>query len=135
LARARGPVTIARKPTLEEVINQQRRLCGFESAAATKPIPLGLSCRRPSCRNPPPRLRELNYVFFYEEPKIPGSGFGTGLANLVTALNTDFDWLREHTRYLRRAMEWDAGGRPTDRLLSGNDILEAKACPQRGACL
>ena len=58
---------------------------------------------------------------------MPGSGFGTGLANLVTALNTDFDWLREHTRYLQRAMEWDKGGRPANRLLSGNDILDAKA--------
>ena len=77
--------------------------------------------------SPPPRLRELNYIFFYEEPKVSDSGFGTGLANLVTALNIDFDWLREHTRYLQRAIEWDTGGRPSDRLLSGNDILEAKA--------
>ena len=66
-------------------------------------------------------------MFFYAEPKVPGSGFGTGLANLVAALNTDFDWLREHTRYLQRAMEWDKGARPANRLLSGNDILDAKA--------
>ena len=81
--------------------------------------------------SPPPRLRDLNYIFFYKEPKVPGSGFGTGLANLVAALNTDFDWLREHTRYLQRAMEWDKGGRPANRLLSGNDILEAKAWAAR----
>ena len=62
---------------------------------------------------------------------MPGSGFGTGLANLVAALNTDFDWLREHTRYLQRAIEWDKGGRPANRLLSGNDILEAKAWAAR----
>ena len=43
------------------------------------------------------------------------------------ALNTDFDWLREHTRYLQRATEWDRGGRPVNRLLSGDDIAEAKA--------
>jgi TIR domain/Sel1 repeat len=77
--------------------------------------------------SPPPRLRDLNYIFFYKEPKVPGSGFGTGLASLVAALNTDFDWLREHTRYLQRATEWDRGGRPANRLLSGNDIAEAKA--------
>jgi hypothetical protein len=77
--------------------------------------------------SPPTRLRERNYVFFYEEPKLPGSGFGTGLASLIAALNTDFDWLREHTRYLQRAIEWDTGGRPANRLLSGNDILEARA--------
>jgi hypothetical protein len=77
--------------------------------------------------SPPPQLRDLNYIFFYEEPKVPDSGFGTGLAKLIAALNTDFDWLREHTRYLQRATEWDRGGRPANRLLSGNDIAEAKA--------
>jgi uncharacterized protein len=97
-----------------------------EAARLNKRI-LPVNCRPLEGASPPPRLRELNYIFFYEEPKIPGSGFGIGLANLVTALNTDFDWLREHTRYLQRAMEWDAGGRPTDRLLSGDDIRAAKA--------
>jgi TPR repeat protein len=77
--------------------------------------------------SPPPQLRDLNYIFFYEEPKVPDSGFGTGLAKLIAALNTDFDWLREHTRYLQRATEWDRGGRPANRLLSGDDIAEAKA--------
>src|SRR5262249_44846153 len=43
------------------------------------------------------------------------------------ALSPDFDWLRGHTRYLQRATEWDKGGRPANRLLSGNDIPEAKA--------
>src|SRR5262245_24814416 len=59
--------------------------------------------------SPPPRLRERNYIIFHADPKTPGSGFGTGLVNLVAALNTDFDWLREHTRYLQRASEWDRG--------------------------
>jgi WD40 repeat protein len=75
----------------------------------------------------PPRLQNLNYVFFYAEPKSPGSGFGSGLEHLAAALNTDIDWLREHTRYLQRATEWDAGGRPENRLLSGADIAVAKA--------
>jgi TPR repeat protein len=82
--------------------------------------------------SPPPELRERNYIFFYGDPKAaPGSGFGTGLAKLVAALNTDFDWLREHTRYLQRAIEWDRGGRPANRLLSGDDIAEAKAWAAR----
>jgi TPR repeat protein len=97
-----------------------------EAARLNKRI-LPVNCRPLEGASPPPRLRELNYIFFYEEPKLPGSGFGTGLANLIAALNTDFDWLREHTRYLQRAMEWEAGGRPANRLLSGNDIRTAKA--------
>ena len=82
--------------------------------------------------SPPPRLRERNYIFFHADPKAaPGAGFGTGLAKLVAALNTDFEWLREHTRYLQRATEWDRGGRPANRLLSGDDIAEAKAWVSR----
>src|SRR6516165_99860 len=81
--------------------------------------------------NPPSQLRDLNYIFFYEDPKVPDSGFGSGLAKLIAALNTDFDWLREHTRYLQRAIEWDRGGRPANRLLSGDDIADAKAWAAR----
>src|SRR5262249_42366075 len=81
--------------------------------------------------SPPQRLRDLNYIFFYEDPKVSDSGFGSGLAKLVAALNTDFDWLREHTRYHHRATEWDRGGRLANRLLSGEDIAEAKAWAAR----
>lgn len=75
---------------------------------------------------PPGALRELNYIFFYADPAMPGSGFGSGLARLVAALNTDLDWLREHTRLLQRATEWDGAVRPVNRLLSGSDIVAAK---------
>jgi TPR repeat protein len=92
---------------------------------------LPIICRPLEGASPPPQLQERNYIFFYEDPKVSDSGFGTGLASLVAALNTDFDWLREHTRYLQRASEWDRGGRPANRLLSGNDIAEAKAWAAR----
>jgi TIR domain len=104
-------------------------ICAWEVEEATrlgKRI-LPVNCRPLKGASPPPRLRDLNYIFFHADPKVPGSGFGTGLATLVAALNTDFDWLREHTRYLQRASEWDRGGRPANRLLSGDDIADAKA--------
>src|SRR5262249_9395172 len=95
---------------------------------------LPVNCRPLKGASPPPRLRERNYIFFYADPEAaPGAGFGTGLAKLVAALNTDFDWLREHTRYLQRATEWDRGGRPVNRLLSGSDIAEAKDWVRRVA--
>ena len=80
---------------------------------------------------PPARLQDLNYMFFYHEPKSPGSGFGVGLSRLVAALNTDLGWIREHTRLLERATEWDAGKRAASRLLSGTDIVQAKAWAAR----
>src|SRR5262245_15507612 len=88
---------------------------------------LPVLCRPLDGASPPPQLHNLNYIYFYDEPKSPGSGFGTGMVSLVSALNTDLDWLREHTRYLQRATEWQAGGRPANRLLSGSDIGFAKA--------
>jgi TPR repeat protein len=108
-------------------------ICDWEVEEATRLSKriLPIVCRPLEGVSPPPRLRELNYIFFYKEPKVPGSGFGTGLAKLVTALNTDFDWLREHTRYLQRAIEWDTGGQPANRLLSGNDIPEANTWAAR----
>jgi TPR repeat protein len=104
-------------------------VCAWEVEEATRLSKriLPVNCRPPEGASPPPRLRDLNYIFFYEDPKVSDSGFGTDLASLVAALNTDFDWLREHTRYLQRAIEWDRGGRPANRLMSGDDIADAKA--------
>lgn len=70
----------------------------------------------------PERLAALNYVRFDE-----GRSFMAGLSGLVKALNTDVDWLREHTRLLARAMEWQAASREANRMLSGSDIDAAKA--------
>jgi tetratricopeptide (TPR) repeat protein/S1-C subfamily serine protease len=81
--------------------------------------------------HPPPGLAALNYILFYPEPKKPGSGFGPGLLELVAALKTDLAWLREHTRLLQRATEWETGSKPTNRLLSGSDITAAKAWAAR----
>jgi hypothetical protein len=116
-------VVFALSPT-----SARSEICAWEveEAARLGKRILPVICQPLGGVSPPPRLRDLNYIFFHADPKSPGSGFGTGLAKLVAALNTDFDWLREHTRYLQRATEWDRG-RPANRLLSGDDIAEAKA--------
>lgn len=88
-------------------------------------------CRPLEDLAPPKQLAELNYIFLYSEPKSPGSGFGTGLAHLVTALKTDLQWLREHTRMLLRASEWQTAEHADSRLLFGEDIAAAKAWAAR----
>jgi hypothetical protein len=108
-------------------------ICQWEVAEAVRlgkriiPVP----CKPIDGTVPPPELAGRNYIFFYAEPKLPGSGFGTGLGQLVSALNTDRDWLREHTRLLLRATEWRAGDWAENRLLSGSDIAAAKAWAAR----
>ena len=69
----------------------------------------------------PPALAALNYVRFDDN-----RSFMAGLRALVTSLKTDVAWLREHTRLLTRAQEWDRAGRPETRLLVGDLIAEAK---------
>jgi TPR repeat protein len=124
LIREADTVVFVLSPT-----SARSEICAWEveEAARLGKRILPVNCRPLKDASPPPQLRDLNYIFFHEDPKAPGSGFGTGLAKLVAALNTDFEWLREHTRYLQRATEWDRGGRPANRLLSGDDIAEAKA--------
>ena len=66
-------------------------VCAWEVAEAVrlgKRI-LPVLCRPLESENPPPHLAELNYIFFYAEPKSPSSGWGTGLGMLASALNTD----------------------------------------------
>lgn len=70
----------------------------------------------------PEALAALNYVRFDE-----GRSFMAGLTALRRALKTDLSWLREHTRLLERAQEWDSAGRNENRLLVGSDIAAAKA--------
>jgi hypothetical protein len=105
--------------TVAKPTNAALDIYGFECLIDRQGISGGEDWKRSAhqraCEDP-------NYIFFHADPKAPDSAFGTGLAKLVATLNTDFDWLREHTRYLQRATEWDAGGRPENRLLSGNDI-------------
>ena len=74
----------------------------------------------------PSQLAAINYVRF--DPEIDGRSrsFMSALSKLRLALNTDLDWLREHTRLLLRAREWQAAGRVENRLLSGADIEHAR---------
>jgi TIR domain len=128
LIRDAGTVVFVLSPS-----SARSDMCAWEVAEAVR---LGkriipVLCRSLDGANPLPQLASRNYIFFYQDPKFPGSGFGTGLVELVSALNTDLDWLSEHTRYLQRATEWDQGGQPANRLLSGPDIATAKAWAAR----
>jgi hypothetical protein len=55
----------------------------------------------------PKRLAALNYVRFDPLDDRRPRSFMAGINALVRALNTDVEWLREHTRYLTLARSWD----------------------------
>ena len=71
---------------------------------------------------PPPELGAINYVDFTNTPTLIG-----GVRSLAKTLKTDLGWLRESTRLLGLAHDWEHAGQRDNRLLSGEDIIEAKA--------
>lgn len=76
-------------------------------------------------RVPPERLPEplarLNWIYADDPTRLERA-----LEMLVTALRTDLGWLREHTRLMELAMEWDRASRRDDWLLRGARLEEAK---------
>jgi TPR repeat protein len=80
---------------------------------------------------PPPTLQPLQLIYFCEHPKYPTAGFGDGLRRLTHALGADIEWLREQTRYLERATEWERRGTPKSRLLVSDEVLDARAWAAR----
>jgi WD40 repeat protein len=68
----------------------------------------------------PAALRQ--WVFFR-----PADDFTASLQDLVTALRSNPDHVREHTRLLVRAGEWERGARDASLLLRGNDLETAQA--------
>jgi hypothetical protein len=74
----------------------------------------------------PARLAALNYVRFDPQDDGRTRSFIGALRGLQRALDTDLDWLREHTRLMARATEWELAGRTESRLLRGADVDAAR---------
>lgn len=68
----------------------------------------------------PDELSALNAVPFTGENAV------SGLPKLVIALNSDLEWLREHTRLGERAVEWAQSGRATAYLLRGAALVAVR---------
>src|SRR5688572_3697762 len=69
----------------------------------------------------PPGLAARHSVFFKDEARRAAS-----LNQLVDALITDIDWIREHTRLYERAALWQRQGCGHYELLSGRALEEAE---------
>ncbi len=85
----------------------------------------------------PPELGKLNWVAFdaYERSKMRDETiFDEGLSHLETALRLrEFLWIREHTKWVARAAEWDKEepSRPEGKLLRAADIAAVEAWKSR----
>lgn len=67
-------------------------------------------------------IRTLNWIYFYRE----NDSFEGGVDGIVSAVEADYDYLREHTRILTRAQEWNDNNRGDGFLLKGEELAEAE---------
>jgi formylglycine-generating enzyme required for sulfatase activity len=105
-----------------DAVASERCAWEVERAATLKKRLLPIVWRRVDEAHVPPRLKQLNCIFF-DRPlmSLPS------LIALATALRTDIDWVREHTRLGEAALRWDQRGRPEALLPRGEELAAAKA--------
>jgi len=70
----------------------------------------------------PKELAVLNWIFFEEA----GEKFAEAMEDLVTAITADQPWIKTHTRFENRALEWEKKERDRGLLLRGGDLTEAE---------
>lgn len=68
------------------------------------------------------KLASTNWV--YMRPK--KDDFKSTIPKLVDAIKTDLGWVQQHTRLLRRALEWDQKNRDNSYVLQGSELEEGE---------
>lgn len=67
-------------------------------------------------------LASTNWVYMREQ-----DDFDATLPALLETIRTDLGWVRQHTRLLKRAKEWEAKDKDNSFLLQGADLSEAES--------
>lgn len=68
-----------------------------------------------------PALRSINYIFV-----LCPADIAEGVKRLREGIERDLDWERVHNRLLRRALDWEAGGRNRSLTLRDTDLNAAQ---------
>jgi formylglycine-generating enzyme required for sulfatase activity len=69
----------------------------------------------------PDGLSKLNYIFATGH-----DDFGRAIGDLASAIGTDINWIREHTRIGELTQRWLGRGEPKDALLRGRELEDAE---------
>jgi WD40 repeat protein len=69
----------------------------------------------------PPELAKINWVYMRES-----DDFDKGFQTLCSAMDTDLDWIKTHTRIQVRALEWERKNRKPSFALRGEDLTEGE---------
>jgi WD40 repeat protein len=75
----------------------------------------------------PEPITKLNWLFFREH-----DDFDTSFQALVKAINTDLDYVRAHTRFLTKAIDWENKEHDKGLLLRGIDLKEGESWLAQG---
>ena len=70
----------------------------------------------------PAALARLNWIFMREQDELDAA-----VDTLVQALDTDLDHVKLHTRYLQRALQWQARDFDNSDALRGRDLVDAES--------
>lgn len=99
------------------------QVCGeeIEHAIAHNKRLIPIVCEEVSYDRVHPELAKLNWIFFLDQ-----AGFDTAFHKLLETLDTDLDYVRNHTRLLKRAIEWDDKKRDPSFTLRGSDLKYAE---------
>ena len=99
-------------------------ICGLEIAHAAKHnkrlIPIVI--KDVEADRVPKELSVLNWIFFDDA----GEKFAEAMEDLVTAIRVDQGWVKGHTRFQNRALDWERKDRDRGLLLRGADLSEAE---------
>ena len=68
-----------------------------------------------------PAISTHNWIYLR-----PEDDFAASFALLIEALDTDLSYVREHTRLLNRAIEWNQNDRQRTNILRGSDLMLAE---------
>ena len=98
-------------------------VCGHEiaHAAAHNKRMVPIVAREVDADAVPEPLAKLNWIF-----SRPGDDFEAAAGLLVSALDTDLEWVHAHTRLLTRAIEWEAKEKSNSFVLRGEDLRSAE---------
>ncbi len=69
----------------------------------------------------PKQLSHLNWIFLRES-----DDFNAAMKKLMTAIQTDYEWVAEHRRLQVKALEWERNNHEGSYLLRGKDLQDAE---------
>lgn len=93
----------------------------LDKAIALNKRLLPIVCQDVQYKDVSPALAALNWIFFRDT-----DDFETAYQALITALDTDLDHVKYHTKLLARSLEWDKRDRDPSFLLQGSLLSEAE---------